>query len=360
MCSELQELQQEIMTARNEIDAVEKELFAQVQRQIRPYVGALRKMSHALAQLDVLCSFAQCAYERGYIRPVFHEGQDILILEGKHPVVAANLGSQFIPNNTELTEKNSLWIITGPNMGGKSTYLRQTALLCVMAQCGSFVPAKSAQLPLLDALFTRIGASDNVAEGKSTFLVEMEETAHICRYATKKSLVILDEVGRGTSTFDGLAIAQAVVEYVHTEVKARCLFATHYHELTALQGTMPGIVNYHVASKQTENGIVFLHTMVPGIAQGSFGLSVAHLADLPPAVLARAYEVMHTLTATSHSSLAHNQIIPALHLLDPEKERLKVALRAAEKKLESLTLIDYEQLSPKKAFDLLWSIKESA
>ncbi len=359
MCSELQELQQEIMTARNEIDAVEKELFAHVQRQIRPYVGALRKMAHALAQLDVLCSFAECAYERGYVRPTFHEGQDILITEGKHPVVAAHLGSQFIPNDTHLTEKTSLWIITGPNMGGKSTYLRQTALLCVMAQCGSFVPAQSAQLPLLDAIFTRIGASDNVAEGKSTFLVEMEETAHICRYATEKSLVILDEVGRGTSTFDGLAIAQAVIEYLHSEVKARCLFATHYHELTALQDTMPGIVNYHVASKQTENGIVFLHTMVPGIAQGSFGLSVAHLADLPPAVLARAYEVMHSLTAVAHTPSHHHQIVPAVPLVDPEKERLKVALRVAEKKLESLTSVDYEHLSPKKAFDILWSMKES-
>jgi DNA mismatch repair protein MutS len=357
MCPELQDLQQEIMTARNEIDTVEKELFAQVQRQIRPYVGALRKMCHALAQLDVLCSFAECAYERGYVRPVFHEGRDILIVEGKHPVVAANLGAQFIPNDTQLTENSSLWIITGPNMGGKSTYLRQTALLCVMAQCGSFVPAKSATLPLLDAIFTRIGASDNVAEGKSTFLVEMEETAHICRYATEKSLVILDEVGRGTSTFDGLAIAQAVIEFLHTEVKARCLFATHYHELTALQETMPGIVNYHVASKQTESGIVFLHTMVPGIAQGSFGLSVAHLADLPPAVLARAYEVMQTLT--SSSSRAHPPIIPAMHLADPEKERLKAALRVAEKKLEQITSLDYEHLSPKKAFDVLWQIKES-
>jgi DNA mismatch repair protein MutS len=360
MCSELQELQQEIMTARNEIEGVEKELFAQVQRQIRPYVGALRKMSHALAQLDVLASFAECAYQRGYVRPTFHEGRDILIVEGKHPVVAANLGSQFIPNDTELTEQSSLWIITGPNMGGKSTYLRQTALLCVMAQCGSFVPSKSAQLPLLDAIFTRIGASDNVAEGKSTFLVEMEETAHICRYATEKSLVILDEVGRGTSTFDGLAIAQALIEYLHEKVKAHCLFATHYHELTALQDTMPGIVNYYVASKQTDNGIVFLHTIVPGIAQGSFGLSVAHLAGLPSEVLARAYEVMHTLTATSHSLVGHQtQEMPAMLLADSEKERLKVVLRAAEKRLELLNSIDFEHLSPKKAFDILWSIKES-
>jgi DNA mismatch repair protein MutS len=358
MSPELQDLQQEIMTARNEIETVEKELFAEVQRALRPQVGSLRKTAHVLAQLDVLCSFAECAYERGYVRPHFHESKDIIIAAGKHPVVAASVGSSFIPNDTALTDDSSLWIITGPNMGGKSTYLRQTALICIMAQCGSFVPAKAAQLPLLDAIFTRIGASDNVAEGKSTFLVEMEETAHICRYATEKSLVILDEVGRGTSTFDGLAIAQAVIEYLHSQVKARGLFATHYHELTALCGTMPGIVNYHVASKQTEEGIIFLHTVVPGVAQGSFGLSVARLADLPPVVVARAYEVMHMLSSPFHT-LERSSVIPAVRAGDPEIEQLKTALRTAEKKLESLTSIDYEQLSPKKAFDLLWQIKEN-
>lgn len=357
MCPELQNLQQEIITARNEIETVEKELFAEVQRSIRPYLGSLRKTAHVLAQLDVLCSFAECAYEYGYVRPMFHEGRDILIAEGKHPVVAVQVGSQFIPNDTTLTQESSLWIITGPNMGGKSTYLRQTALICIMAQCGSFVPAKSAHLPLLDAIFTRIGASDNVAEGKSTFLVEMEETAHICRYATEKSLVILDEVGRGTSTFDGLAIAQAVIEYLHSEVKARCLFATHYHELTALQESMSGIVNYHVASKQTEEGIIFLHTVVPGIAQGSFGLSVARLAELPHAVLTRAYEVLQLLSTPS-ASTPSSPLIPAVRVTDPEITHLKTALSEAEKKIRALSSIDYEHLSPKKAFDILWSFKD--
>lgn len=358
MCQELQELQQEIMTARNEIQQVEKEVFAHVQAQVRPFVGGLRKMAHALAQLDVLCSFAQCAYERGYTRPQFHEGRDIVVHEGKHPVVAQKLGSQYIPNDIALTDEKSLWIITGPNMGGKSTYLRQTALLSVMAQCGSFIPGKSASLPVLDAIFTRIGASDNVAEGKSTFLVEMEETAHICQYATASSLVILDEVGRGTSTFDGLALAQAVIEYLYKEVRARCLFATHYHELTALSQTMPGIVNYHVASKKVGNDLVFLHSLIPGVAQGSFGLAVAHLAHLPPSVIARAYEVMHTLSQTA-SSPVNREPAGLIQESDAEKEQLRVALKNVDKFMKKLHTIDYENLSPKKAFDLLWQLKES-
>lgn len=356
MSAELQNLQQEIMTARSESELLEKELFIQVQQEVRPFIGALRKMAHALAQVDVLCSFAWCAYERGYVRPEFHEGRDILITAGKHPVVAHALGSSFIANDTVLDDAHALWIITGPNMGGKSTYLRQVALLSIMAQCGSFVPARSACLPLLDAIFTRIGASDNVAEGKSTFLVEMEETAHICQYATERSLVILDEVGRGTSTFDGLAIAQAVVEYLYATVKARCLFATHYHELTALHEKAPGIVNYHVASKETAEGILFLHSVIPGVAQGSFGLSVAQLAGLPPAVIARAHDVMYSLTAADKRNQV--SVVPAVEAA-PERERFKEALREAENKLELIKSVDLDQLSPKKAFDLIWQLKNS-
>lgn len=363
MCAELQNLQQEIMTARNEIGQVEKELFMQVQQAVRPFLGALRKMAHACAQLDVLSAFSVCAYERGYTRPVFHEGRDICIEEGKHPVVAHKVGSSFIPNSITLTNEQALWIITGPNMGGKSTFLRQTALLAIMAQCGSFVPAKKAELSLLDAIFTRIGAADNVSEGKSTFLVEMEETAHICQYATPASLVILDEVGRGTSTFDGLAIAQAVIEYLHHTVRARCLFATHYHELTALSQTLVGVVNYHVASKKLGDEIVFLHTVVPGIAQGSFGLAVARLAQLPESVVVRAHEVLQSFSQTAlpahtHISADVHQALPSPQQVDYEKEQLRAAVKIQAKKLELLESLDYENLSPKKAFDILWRLKE--
>ncbi len=354
MCPELQDLQQDIMNARNEIESVEKEVFFTVQQAVRPFITKLRKMAYVLAQLDVLSAFAQIAYERGYVRPTFHGGRDVCVVQGKHPVIAQKLGSSCVPNDITLTDDQSLLIITGPNMGGKSTYLRQTALLSIMAQCGAFIPAISAKLPLFDAVFTRIGASDNVAEGKSTFLVEMEETAHICQYATASSLVILDEVGRGTSTFDGVALAQAIIEHIQMQVRARCLFATHYHELTALAGRIPGIVNYHVASKKIGEEIIFLHTVIPGIAQGSFGLAIAHLAHLPPSVVKRAYEVMHEL---SQSPLASNTFIPAKQI-DLEKEHLKVALQNIEKKLSLLQSIDYDALSPKKAFDILWQIKE--
>lgn len=347
---ELQELEHQIMTAEHQVISLETEIFEQIKQQVRPFVSQLRKTMHALAQIDVLLSFAICAYERGYVRPVITEATDIVIKEGKHPVIEQKLGFSFIPNDTQLDDNNALWIITGPNMGGKSTYLRQVAQLCIMAQCGSFIPAQSAVLPLLDRIFTRIGASDNVAEGKSTFLVEMEETAHICQFATQKSLVILDEVGRGTSTFDGVAIAQAVVEYLFKKVKARCLFATHYHELTNLESQFPGIVNYHAASKQTEEGIVFLHKIRRGIACGSFGLEVAKLACLPELVIKRAHEIEKQL------SQEKVPILQPQH--DAQLEAFKDQITGLKKQLESLKMLDFDTLSPKKAFDILWEFKQ--
>lgn len=349
---QLQTLQQDIMTARAQCDQLEHELFDQVKQQVRPHVSHLRKMAHALGQLDALVSFGVCAYERGYTRPCMADTRDIKIVEGKHPVIEQKLGSSFIPNNTDLTDEQSLWIITGPNMGGKSTYLRQVAQLSIMAQCGSFIPVASAQLPILDRIFTRIGASDNVAEGKSTFLVEMEETAHICQYATQNSLVILDEVGRGTSTFDGLAIAQAVIEYLYTQVKARCLFATHYHELTTLPEQFNGIASYYAASKKTNDGIVFLHKIERGVADGSFGLDVAHLAHLPEAVITRAREVVQKLSVQQPS------FVPAQKESNQELLALRTELAALKKQLEELKSLDFDNLSPKKAFDLLWSFKK--
>ena len=349
---QLQELQHDIMTARGQCDQLEHELFDQVKQKVRPHIGQLRKMAHAFGQMDALIAFGTCAYERGYTRPEFTNNRDIKIIDGKHPVIEQKLGSSFIPNNTELTDEQSLWVITGPNMGGKSTYLRQVAQLSIMAQCGSFIPAASAQLPLLDRIFTRIGASDNVAEGKSTFLVEMEETAHICQYATQNSLVILDEVGRGTSTFDGLAIAQAVIEYLYTHIKARCLFATHYHELTTLQEQFGGIVSYYAASKKTNEGIVFLHKIERGVANGSFGLDVAHLAHLPESVITRAREVVAEL------SQQQPVFVPAQKESSTELVALRSEVTQLKKQLEELKSLDFDNLSPKKAFDLLWRFKE--
>lgn len=353
MTEELRTLQYDIERARNHIEAFEKELFDHIKRIVAQRVSALRKCAYALAHLDALVGFARVAYDNNYIRPTLTKTRNISIEQGRHPVVEQSVGSRFIANDTQLLDEQPLWIITGPNMGGKSTYLRQVALISIMAQCGSFVPAQAACLPIVDRIFTRIGAGDNVAQGKSTFLVEMEETATICREATKNSLVILDEVGRGTSTFDGLAIAQAVVEYIHTDIGARCLFATHYHELTALAERFAGIVNYHAASKKTVEGVILLHKIVQGVADGSFGIEVARVADLPDLIIDRAVSIVSELSDPQKTAFLYK---PATVHAD-QRERLMLD-EGQKKVLKVLQNIDYEELSPKQAFDLLWRLKE--
>lgn len=296
----LKDLEYDLVRAQRESAEIEERLFSQVCENVEQWAAALRRAAQALAQTDALVGFTRAAYEFGFTCPVMTEqdGPDrsLVVVGGRHPVVAALLGMDFIANDTHLDDQVRTWIITGPNMGGKSTYLRQVALISLMAQAGCWVPASSALLPIFDRIFTRIGAADNVAAGKSTFLVEMEETALICNRATSKSLVILDEVGRGTSTYDGLAIAQAVVEYLHQTVKPFALFATHFHELTELAQNNPGILAYHAASSWTENGIILLHKIVPGCADGSFGIEVAKQVDLPVQVLQRAQDLVHKFT----------------------------------------------------------------
>ena len=372
---ELQLLQHELFSARNEIEEAEREVFEKIKQEVAGYITPLRKLAHAVAHLDALLGLACVAYNNGYTKPMFSDSREIIIKNGRHPVVEGSQEVAFIPNDTQLTNQESTWIITGPNMGGKSTYLRQVAHITIMAHIGSFVPAKRADIALLDRIFTRIGSSDNVAEGKSTFLVEMEETASICLYATKNSLVILDEVGRGTSTFDGLAIAQAVVEYIHSTIQARCLFATHYHELTNLQKRFSGIASYYAASKKTERGIVFLYKIIRGIADGSFGIEVAKLASLPQEVIHRSETILKELMLHNNtsgllaSSICDHQkndvagsSMQTERMYEPasvmEKERVDENKKLKEQ-LKKLGEIDYENLSPKKAFDLLWSLKEN-
>ena len=272
-----------------------REIFDRIKQEVSRSIHDLRTAAYALSKLDALYGLATIAYEHGYCRPELHDGSSISIKKGRHPVVERILGHRFIANDVELTDEQSLWLITGPNMGGKSTFLRQVALIAIMAQAGSFVPAQSAHMPILDRIFTRIGAGDSLAEGKSTFLVEMEETAVICTQATAKSLVILDKDQAGTSTFDGLALAQAIVEYLYCTVGARCFFATHYHELALLKDRMPGIENYHASCRKTDQGICFLYTIVKGIADGSFGIDVARLARLPEPIIGRAQEILQLL-----------------------------------------------------------------
>ncbi len=276
----------------------EIEMFEALRATVAAEAPRLQDTARAAATLDVLAALAEAAALHNYVKPNVHDGDELTILDGRHPVVERYSPDPFVPNDTQLDGRDrQLVILTGPNMGGKSTYLRQVALIGIMAQAGSFVPARDAKLSVLDRVFARVGASDNIARGQSTFMVEMQETANILHSATSRSLVILDEIGRGTSTFDGLSIAWAVAEHLATNAKARpkALFATHYHELTELADTLPGVVNAHVAAREWHDDIVFLRKVVAGRSDRSYGIQVARLAGLPPSVIGRARAILDAL-----------------------------------------------------------------
>ncbi len=291
---ELKTLEEKVLGAEGQIIELEYKLFEEVRLKIAQEAVRIQAMAHLLATLDVLTALADVAHTHHYIRPQVTEGREIRIVDGRHPVLERLFTAEsFIPNDTLLDgEENRLLIITGPNMAGKSTYMRQTALIVLLAQMGSFVPAREAAIGRVDRIFTRVGASDDLASGRSTFMVEMNETANIVNNATAKSLIVLDEIGRGTSTFDGISIAWAVAEYIHTRIKARTLFATHYHELTDLATHHPGIKNLKAAVREWNDEIIFLRKIVEGGADRSYGVQVARLAGLPSEVLQRAKEVL--------------------------------------------------------------------
>ena len=314
----------------------------------------------ALARLDVAAALAERAVEGGWSRPRFADHPCFVVEGGRHPVVEDALrsrGERFVANDLSLGEQKRLWLVTGPNMGGKSTFLRQNALIAVLAQAGSFVPAASATLGLVDRLFSRVGASDNLARGRSTFMVEMVETAAIMAQATANSFVILDEVGRGTSTYDGLAIAWAVVEWVHDRCRSRCLFATHYHELTRLAERLDGLALHHVRAREWKGDLVLLHEVAPGPADRSYGIAVARLAGLPPAVLARAKSILSKLEsgrAATGGIAAGLDDLPLFAAAQETEEEQCDAIRAA---VEGL---DVDALSPREALDTLYRLKQLA
>jgi DNA mismatch repair protein MutS len=295
---ELRDWEKKVLGAEERIVQLETELFTDVCRQIAAETKRIQMTARALAALDVLASSAESAARRRYTRPALHDSDELEIVQGRHPVIEAFIDEPFVPNNIYLNNSTDrLLIITGPNMGGKSTVLRQTAIICILAQTGCFVPAEHARLPLLDRIWTRVGASDDLTRGRSTFMVEMTETAAILHSATPRSLVLLDEIGRGTATFDGLSIAWAVAEYLHNSADhaAKTLFATHYHELTELAERLPGAQNYQITATEREGEVVFLHRLERGRASKSYGIEVARLAGLPPAVLSNAREVLARL-----------------------------------------------------------------
>ena len=345
--TELKELEARVLDAETQIAAREAAIFQRLVADVAAQAGRIRSSASAIAEIDVLRGLAEIAVERNYTRPRFNSTGEIQIKGGRHPVVERALederGEGFIENDVHLdNDERLVALITGPNMGGKSTYLRQAALIAVMAQSGSFVPARSASLPLIDRIFTRIGASDNLAQGRSTFMVEMTETAQILNSATERSLVLLDEIGRGTSTYDGLAIAWAVAEYILSKVRAKTLFATHYHELTALPKTRKGIVNLHVSAKQSGDQLVFFHRIEAGKADRSYGIEVARLAGLPSEVVVRAGEV-----------LAHHEQFDNAPREAPPPESVAKPVSAEDGIIAEFRGIDVNRLSPFEALSLL-------
>lgn len=358
---ELKEYERKILAADERIAEIERSLFLELRSGIAAKAGRLRRTSSAIAQLDVLACFAKLAADRNYVRPEFNTSGELLIVGGRHPVIEELLrqkGERFIPNDLCFEPKSQqLLLITGPNMGGKSTYLRQTALIVLMAQAGSFVPARQARLPLTDRIFTRIGASDNLARGRSTFLVEMSEVAAILHHATPSSLVLLDEVGRGTSTFDGLSIAWAVVEHLQKHTKARTLFATHYHELTELGDLLPGVKNVHVSVKETPNEIIFLRKVEPGSADKSYGIEVARLAGLPRSVIERAREVLKKHEQSEHE--LSETLSPGTTEFGQKNGNQSVLFTAIDRSvIDQLRRADLDEMKPIDALNLLAELKK--
>jgi DNA mismatch repair protein MutS len=359
--TELKEYERKILAADERILEIERQLFIDIRSGVAAKAARLRRTAGAVAQLDVLTAFAKLAADRGYIRPEFSSTGELLIIGGRHPVIEELLrqkGERFVPNDLCFEPgRQQLLLITGPNMGGKSTYLRQSALIVLMAQIGCFVPAQQAKLPITDSIFTRIGASDNLARGRSTFLVEMSEVAAILNHATPASLVLLDEVGRGTATFDGLSIAWAVVEHLQKHTRARTLFATHYHELTELADLLPTVKNVHVSVKETPSEIIFLRRVEPGSADKSYGIEVARLAGLPRSVIERAREVLRRHEQSEHE--LSETLSPGASDSARKNGNQQVLFTPLDREvLDKLREADLDQLKPIDALNLLSELKK--
>jgi DNA mismatch repair protein MutS len=357
----LKEYEEKVLGADERILEREVEIFDAVRGRVAAAAPRIQDTARGLAALDVLAGLAETAALHNYTKPLMHAGDELIASDARHPVVERHVADSFVPNDVSLdAETQQLIILTGPNMGGKSTYLRQCALLSLMAQAGSFVPARSAKLPIVDRIFARVGASDNIARGQSTFMVEMQETANILHCATSRSLVILDEIGRGTATFDGLSLAWAVAEHLASNPRSRpkTIFATHYHELTDLADAIPAVANFHVVVREWKEDLVLLRKVVPGRADRSYGIQVARLAGLPAAVVARAREILTGLERDelsrggrpSLSGAAPQQQLGLFAAPAPEDDPLRTRLRS----------VDVDNLTPIQALTLLAQLKEEA
>ena len=361
---EMKEYESLVLSARDRISDMETALFRQVCQQVGQAAASVMATARAIARADALCSLGEVASRHGYVRPELNDGDVLEIKQGRHPVVERMLGAgEFVPNDLRLSSTDQqLIVLTGPNMSGKSTYIRQVALIALMAQVGSFVPAESAVIGVIDRIFTRVGLQDDLAVGQSTFMVEMVETAAIINHATRRSLVILDEIGRGTSTYDGLAIARAVAEYIHSHPRLGCktLFATHYHELTALADFLPRASNYNVAVSEDRGDIVFLRRVVPGGADRSYGVHVARLAGLPGAVINRAWEVLGDLEngAVKRLSSADGAGASSKRKRPPPQQLPLMGRTPAA--LKRLLALDMDSMTPLEAINKLYELRELA
>jgi DNA mismatch repair protein MutS len=352
---ELKQYEAEVLTAAERAKSLEQRLFEDVRSLLTEHIGPMQAAAEALARLDVLASLAQLALNRGWKRPEITQDNVLTITAGRHPVLAETLGEDFVPNDVRMgPEDDRLLIITGPNMAGKSTYIRQTALLVLLAQVGSFIPAESATVGLADRIFTRVGAADELTAGLSTFMLEMVETANILNNATSRSLVILDEVGRGTSTSDGLALAWAICEHIALSVKCRTLFATHYHELTELEQILDGTTNLNVAVREWADEVIFLHKIVEGGTDQSYGVHVARLAGVPKEVIQRARRILPQIQA----QLAEQLDMPELAKRARQAAaQMNLFADPAQRVARQLQEADLDNLTPLQSLDLLRKLK---
>lgn len=350
---ELKEHENLILEAESRSTDLEYELFSQLREAVKAHIPALQELGRQLAALDVFVAFAQDAEEKNYCRPSFSSKNEIAVKNGRHPVVEAVLpAGSYIPNDLVMDEDTSIYLVTGPNMSGKSTYMRQLALIAIMAQIGSFVPADSAKLPVFDQVFTRIGAADDLYSGKSTFMVEMSEANEALQHASSRSLVLFDEIGRGTATYDGMALAGAIIKYLHDKVGAKTLFATHYHELTELDETLPHLKNIHVGATEENGKLIFLHKILPGPADQSYGIHVAKLAGLPRAVLREASSMLKRLEAEGAREI--NPSSQQLDLFSPVEVVEENPLKAEQEELlDEISQVNLNEKTPLEVMQLV-------
>ena len=346
--SKIKEKEALILNAEEKIIDLEYELFSGIREQIKNYIPKLQEISKVISEIDVMQSFATVTEANNYVRPVLSDDRIVNVTDGRHPVVEKVTGGEFVPNDIIMDKSTNILLITGPNMAGKSTYMRQMAITVIMAQIGCFVPAKEAILPIFDQIFTRIGASDDLVSGESTFMVEMLEANNAITNATENSLILFDELGRGTATFDGMSLAQAIIEYISENIKAKTLFSTHYHELTDLEDNLKGLKNIHVSAYEENGNITFLHKIKDGSVDKSYGIYVARLAKMPKSLIERANQILKVYEDKEiKRDIKVQESLPLDDLINVKSE--------VEEELEKVNVMD---ITPLDALNILYKLKE--